>query len=119
MCIIMFVNHLCEWIAPGYQPKDGKWALADTPAKKLSKSVYDNPSFSIVRELCNGTKHAKLSISATVKYEPNMLAWENLLAVKNIFRGAPTGHLVDGKPIETHIELIMKMYREWFTENAP
>jgi hypothetical protein len=51
---------------------------------------------------------------AITQYEENIVAWPNLFAVKNIFRGVPVSHSVDGKPVEALIAPIMAMYRDWF-----
>ena len=113
--IIMIVNHLREWIAPEFGPtsKD-KCPDAKTDAEKFSRKLYDDTKFTVIRELCNGTKHAKKSPATTMEYETNILKWSNLLAVKNIFKGVPYSHLVDGQPIETFIAPIVELYRAWF-----
>jgi hypothetical protein len=43
--IIMGLNHLREWIAPGFGIKsDGTWPTSNTPAQALSRKVYEDPS---------------------------------------------------------------------------
>lgn len=114
--IVMIVNHLREWIAPGFKKnrKTGTWPVANSEAEKISRKIYEHPDFGSIRALCNGTKHASTVKKAETQYEGNIFAWPNLLAVKNIFRGVPVSHSVDGKPIDALISPIMEMYRDWF-----
>jgi hypothetical protein len=122
--IIMIVNHLREWIAPGFGKKYDKksktwtWPVANSEAKKFSRKVYEHANFDLIRKLCNGTKHAKTVNKADTQYEENIFAWPNLFAVKNIFRGVPVSHSVDGKPVDALISPIMEMYRDWFHPQA-
>jgi|ERR1700730_3945365 hypothetical protein len=117
--IIMIVNHLREWIAPGYKPKkDGTWPNADSPEKCFSQKVFKDTNFEVIRNLCNGTKHAKKMKNTGTKYEPNLFAWPNLFAVRNIFMGVPTSYLVDGQPIENYVKPILDMYLEWFRKST-
>jgi len=118
--IIMIVNHLREWIAPDFKKtydknsKTWTWPVANSEAEKFSRKIYEHSDFDLIRKLCNGTKHAKTVKKAETQYEENIFAWPNLLAVKNIFRGVPVSHSVDGKPIDALISPIMEMYRGWF-----
>ena len=117
LLILMICNHLREWIAPKYHPdQNHNWPPAKTPAQKLSKAVYDHPDFSIIRNLCNGTKHASKTKRTDINYEQNMFAWANLLAVKNLLKGVPTAHIVDGKPIEDIVKPVVAMYENWFSD---
>jgi len=114
LSIIMMVNHLREWIAPGYNPYGGgKWPPADTPEKQFSRRVYEDPNFALIRQVCNGTKHAT-SVATDTTFDPHMFAWKSLFKVRNIFKGVPISHLVDGEPIENRISAVMKIYRGWF-----
>jgi hypothetical protein len=122
--IIMMVNHLREWIAPGFKKKCDKksktltWPVAHSEAQKFSRKIYEHTNFDLIRQLCNGTKHADTVQKAKTQYEENIFAWPNLLAVRNIFRGVPVSHSVDGKPIEALISPIMEIYRDWFYPQA-
>jgi len=118
--IIMIVNHLREWIAPGFNKeyeqncKTWIWPAANSEAEKFSRKIYEHTNFDLIRKLCNGTKHAKTVKKTETQYEQNIFAWPNLFAVKNIFRGVPISYLVDGQPIENYVKPIMDMYRAWF-----
>ncbi len=112
VAIVVWVNHLREWIAPGYEPKkkNGQcvWPKADTPEKLLSQEVYDHPSFKVVLDICNALKHhdgALLRIVTETKYE-------------NEEPGIPSAHLVNGRPFEDYIEPVMAIYRRWFAQTT-
>lgn len=117
LLILMICNHLREWIAPKYHPNNGgTWPPAKTPAHIFSKSVFEHPKFSTIRNLCNGTKHASKTTGTEINYEPNMFAWANLLSVKNLLKGVPTAHIVDGQPIEDIVTPVIAKYEEWFAD---
>jgi hypothetical protein len=115
LLIIMVANHLREWIAPGFDPRRD---AADSPDKKLSKQVYEHPHFNLIRQLCNGAKHLARMPPTSTEYETNVLAWRDVLAVKDVFAGVPSGHLVDGQRVEQIIGPVMHMYREWFATHS-
>jgi hypothetical protein len=92
--------------------------VVNVEAEQLARNFYEHTNFDVIRRLCNGTKHAKPVKKAKTQYEENIFAWSNLLAVKNIFRGVPVSHSVDGKPVETLIQPLMDMYRDWFYPNV-
>jgi hypothetical protein len=51
--IIMGLNHLREWIAPGYDlQKPPK-----IPEETFSRAIYNTPSHETIRLLCNHSKH--------------------------------------------------------------
>jgi hypothetical protein len=114
--IVMMATHLREWIAPKYGPKNGIWPVANSPAKEFSRKVYDQPNFSIIRQLCNGAKHAKSISSTGTRFEPNVWAWKNVWAIRNVWAGPPICHLVDDQPIESVLQPIMDLYRGWFKQ---
>jgi hypothetical protein len=116
IAIIMILNHLREWIAPKYEPQASEWPPANSRAKQVSRHVYEHPSFAVIRELCNGTKHAKIMKSTSTEYDTNILASRDVVALRDIFRGVPVCHSVDGLPIEQHIELVMELYRKFFNQ---
>jgi hypothetical protein len=115
IAIIMIVNHLREWISPGFGPDSSKnWPVAKTPADDVSRKVYEHPMFSTIRKLCNGTKHAKKVPVTATAYETDVYKWSNVYDVKDVYKGSPCRHLVDCRPVETFIEPIMELYRAWF-----
>jgi hypothetical protein len=122
--IIMIVNHLREWIAPGFNKtydknsKTWAWPVAKSEAEKFSRKIYEHTDFDLIRKLSNGTKHAKTVKKAETQYEEKIFAWPSLFAVKNIFRGVPVAHSVDGKPVDALISPIIEMYRDWFRAQA-
>src|ERR1700738_3117979 len=69
--LVLMTNHLREWIAPDYNPdKNGHWR-PDPPVtaeQKFSREVYEDPNCEVVRDLANGTKHAKERRRTGVQY---------------------------------------------------
>ena len=57
--VIMGLNHLREWIVPGFDKIKGEWPVADTPEKEFSKCVYESREHNIIRNISNMTKHFK------------------------------------------------------------
>ncbi len=51
--VIMGLNHLREWIAPGYNHKNP----AQDEAQKFYNLIWDVPSYKIIKEISNLTKH--------------------------------------------------------------
>jgi hypothetical protein len=116
LLILMLTNHLREWIAPGYKRKKDRWPAPKTPEQTFSKDIFEHPNFAIIRDLCNGTKHAiKKDLGTTTKYEENMHAWSDLHKVRDMHKGQAISYLVDGEPIERIIEPVVAKYREWFS----
>src|SRR3546814_16688684 len=67
----MGLNHLREWIAPGYS-FDNKKRLLPEPrndAQAFSKEIYECLEHKIVRELCNQTKHLGKEIQTSTSHE--------------------------------------------------
>ena len=119
LAITIFVNHLREWIAPEYSPtynktRCWKWPPARNEAEQFSRQVFEHPSFNVVRQLCNGTKHAKRAPSTDTQHEEDVLKWQNFLSVRDVCKGPPTAHFVDGQRIESCIDPVMELYRAWF-----
>lgn len=108
--IIMGLNHLREWIAPGYDTS----TAPRTEEERFSRMVYDDPDHVVIRMLCNATKHATRQVNTGTDHEGNVLAWPDFLGVADFFKGPPVAHFLDGHQIEVHIEPVLALYRSWF-----
>lgn len=112
--IILGLNHLREWIAPGYNKIVNKWPPADTAEKTFSKAVFDNHDFDILRQLANGTKHAK-AVKAGYAGGASIDDWEDFDSVADVDKGPPTAHFVDGRRVEEIVGPVIQLYGDWFS----
>ncbi len=90
--IVMGLNHLNEWIAPGYAPftKNGKINVPKTKYEQFSNDVYLNNEHRIVREICSKSKQMES-------------------------RANTPCYMVDGRDIEEIIEKLILFYQtRWF-----
>jgi hypothetical protein len=90
--LLMGLNHLREWIAPGYRPRRDQ---ACNPAQLFYDKIYGLPEWKTINELCNKTKHLKqVRANETVGYELPFNQWPNVSSVVNFSKGPPTGFSV-------------------------
>lgn len=121
---LMGLNHLREWIAPGYNPqyKCGKkhWKTPSTDAERFSKVIYDNASFKIIRSLCNRTKHLKrIEMNTYSNHDVPLDDWSDIDAVRNFDKGPASDYFVDGTNIIKIIDEVIDSYRkEWFEKKG-
>lgn len=113
--LIMSLNHLREWIAPGYNKYKNQWPEANTKEKEFSKFIYETEEFKLIRKLCNGTKHLSSSTPSThVKFNDLVMDWKDISEVRDISKGYPTNYFVEDKDIGTILSSVVNMYEEWF-----
>lgn len=122
--VIMGLNHLREWIAPGYNPKckSGKKSrkIPSTDAENFSKAIYDYDSFKIIRGLCNRTKHLK-QMKAKTSSEKNVPFddWSDIDAIRNWDKGPASAYSVDGIDVINIIDKVIDFYQiEWFKKKG-
>ena len=119
--LIMALNHLREWIAPGYKPgRNGEWPPANTPEKRFSKNLYNNCyEFETIRNLCNKSKHLKqIPEHIHTENKPLFDDWANIDSVLDFDKGPATNYLVDGENIINIINTVIDFYKtEWFERN--
>ncbi|KMO87173.1 hypothetical protein AB840_03825 [Megasphaera cerevisiae DSM 20462] len=100
--MIMGLNHLREWIAPGFHARNN--AKGTTDAEKFYVDIYDNTdedtntsNFKIINELCNHSKHFNtLNKKTSCKYE-TMDEWDDMDSIINFDRGSVSKCLVENK----------------------
>ena len=61
LLLVLGLSHLCDWIAPGYNPKKAPRNAVEQFAQALSK----DPDYQRVRLLANHTKHQERSLPET------------------------------------------------------
>lgn len=116
--VLMGLNHLREWIAPGYNWKNPP----ETPSQKFFNSIYETSEFKTVKALCNRTKHFELSQNKTPsEYEFNKTSsehdlkiddWPEIDSVKNFDLGPVSNYFVDGKNITNILDGLVEYYKE-------
>jgi len=120
--VVLGLNHLREWIAPGYprarKDAEGKsyrnWDDTRNANEVFSRKIYENPAFSTIRALCNGTKHVKSQVDTTTTYRLTVSQWSDLASIRSIAKGPPSGFYVEGTLIDSIIEAVLEDYRAWF-----
>ncbi len=85
--VIMGLNHLREWIAPGYNPEK-------TPSNEQEtffQLIFKNASFKVINSLFNKTKHFQ-RMKENTSSEHNVLfdEWLDINAVRNWDKGTRT-----------------------------
>ena len=107
----MGLNHLREWIAPGYNPEK-------TPSNEQEtffQLIFKNASFKVINSLCNKTKHFQ-RMKENTSSEHNVLfgEWLDIDAVRNWDKGPASDYFVDGINIIEMIDEVLGFYRtEW------
>jgi hypothetical protein len=116
--LIMALNHLREWIAPGYKPdRNGNWPPANTAEKRFSQDIYDNCyEFGTIRELCNKSKHLKqIPELIHTEYDTLFDDWSDIDSVPDFDKGPATNYFVDGENVINLIYTVIDFYNtEWF-----
>ncbi len=112
---IMGLNHLREWIAPGYNWNN----KATLDSEQFFNKIYELEEFRIINNLCNHSKHLKkTSHSSEVKYGANISEYPLISEVKSIADGPPTQFEVDGIRIEIVLETVLNFYEDnWFNKS--
>lgn len=111
--VLMGLNHLREWIAPGYRA-GGKPTNA---AEIFSEAIYGDADNDIVRLLCNRTKHLR-KMETSTEFGVTMAEWSNLASVHSLAEGATLGHLVEDKDIIEVCDSVIDYYKKnWFGQN--
>lgn len=117
--LVMALNHLREWIAPGYKRDDkGNWPTPKNQEAQFFQDIWCLPEFKIINKLCNGTKHY-ISIPQTtnVEYGLNIDEWESVDDVQNFDNGPPHQFEVDGVNVETVMSKVLEYYSQnWFNK---
>lgn len=116
MFLLMGLNHLREWIAPGY--KYDKKIPPSTPEQKFFVKVHETPEFKAINELCNGTKHLNNAPPTHSNGGLNIDEWPDFDSVVSVNDGPPTGFYYNGEEVGELLRRLAEYYRnEWFSHN--
>lgn len=115
--LIMALNHLREWIAPGYKPdRHNNWPATDTPEKQFSKNIYINcTAFETIRKLCNKSKHITRNPRTDSEYGLPIDDWKDFDSVKDVDKGPAKNYFVNGENVINIMKKVINFYEtEWF-----
>ena len=110
--VLMGLNHLREWIAPGYSHI--------TPPGRLEEvfynEIWNTSSFKIINSLCNRTKHLNTVCGTTSSsHDIPFDDWPDVDAVRHFDLGPASMYLVDGQDVAEIINDVIAFYRtRWF-----
>ncbi|MBI3398729.1 MAG: hypothetical protein HY026_05805 [Deltaproteobacteria bacterium] len=118
--VIMGLNHLREWIAPGYNPEKKLWKTPSTDAESFSKAIYNDVSFEIIRDLCNRTKHLKqMEAKTSSDHDVSFDDWSDIDAVRNWDKGPASAYSIDVIDVINIIDKVIDFYQiEWFKKKG-
>lgn len=115
--VVMGLNHLREWIAPGYDPKHD----AQSSAEEFHDKIYREPSFKTVKQVCNMTKHLAPSPDTSSTHGLKMDDWDAVKvdSVRDFDLGPASDYFVDGRNVIDICEDVIRFYREeWFERDG-
>lgn len=111
--LLMGVNHLRDWIAPGFNWKDG------VPLKieeHFGVAIFDIAEFKVVNDLCNRSKHMKhLECRFETEYGVQFDDYPEIDSVHDFDNGPPVNYYVDGRNLLDIIEVVLCYYdSNWY-----
>jgi hypothetical protein len=111
--VLMGLNHLREWISPGYDPFKRQ---PQNPQEHFYNAIWENHSFKKIKALCNRTKHLQpISEKTSSTHGIPLDDWPNVDAVRNFDLGPPSNYFVDGENVIEVIDEIVRFYQDnWF-----
>ncbi len=110
--ILMGLNHLREWIAPGYDwkkpPKE--------PKEEFFQSIYITSEFKTVNALCNRTKHLQpIREKSCSEHDLKIDDWPAIDSVRNFDLGPASNYFVNGTNIINVLDGLVEYYdNNWF-----
>jgi hypothetical protein len=112
MFVVMGLNHLREWIAPGYDYRQPP----TSDAEKFFHHIYSIPEYGVIKSLCNCSKHLSMTSGSLTMPPPlSMDEWPEVDAVSNFDHGPMPAYYVDGRDVMDIIDEVMRVYEEdWF-----
>jgi hypothetical protein len=109
--VIFALNHLREWIAPGYRA--GGSPTSDS--ERFYDSIYLCPSYRLINDICNHAKHIRPLRSEKTGYGLNIDDWPDVDSVESFDAGPPTRYEVNGKDVLEAVDEVIEFYqRNWF-----
>ena len=121
--LLMALNHLREWIAPGYgRDQDGNWPDPDNDGEQFFLDIYNEcPEFKIINKLCNRTKHPeKIPQITHSEHGLTIDEWKGKIDdLLDFDKGPATNYyFVDGRNVIDIINTVIDFYKtEWFEKD--
>ena len=120
--LIMALNHLREWIAPGYKKVNGKFPPANTEKEKFFLDIWECSEFRTINKLCNNTKHIDEEQNPQNTYSEHGLTIDELEGeiddLLDFDKGPAINYFVDGENVIDIINTVIDFYKiEWFEKN--
>ncbi len=109
----MGVNHLRDWIAPGFNWKEGE---PQTPEQRFGVAIFDLLEFKVVNAVCNRSKHMGcLRYQLKIKYGTLFDEYPEIGSVTDFDNGPPVGYSVDGRNLLDIIDVALGYYEShWY-----
>jgi hypothetical protein len=117
--VIMGLNHLREWIAPGYdEPKKNP---PQNYGEVFYQAIWDTKSFKTINDICNRTKHlSRKCMEISTQYGIPVDDWPDVDAVRDFDLGPASDYFVDGRNVIDIIDEVVEFYeRKWFLKKTP
>ena len=114
--VILGLNHLREWIAPGYEHRTNIPPIK--PEEHLFEEIFTLDSFKLLNAICNHSKHLRpFPGPVETKYGLTIDEWPNIDSVESFDNGPPSGYSVDGRDVLDAVDEVVKFYEEkWFSK---
>jgi hypothetical protein len=115
--LIMALNHLREWIAPGYKPdRHGTWPPESNNAERFSKDISVNcPEFEIIRKLCNKSKHINTNPPTGSMHTLTVDDCKDWDSIADFDKGPATDYFVNGGNVIDVLSTVIDFYKtKWF-----
>lgn len=113
--LLMGVNHLREWIAPGVRWFDKNF-FPQTPGEIFGVAIYSLEEFKIVNAVCNRSKHLKhIKYQLETEYGAMFDDYPEIDSVNDIDNGPPCNYYVDDRNLLDIIDVILNYYEtNWY-----
>lgn len=120
--LLMGLNHLREWVAPGFS-KDQK---ASTPEQAFYSDIWSRvPEFKIVQALCNHSKHQDSKHSGSedlvleAQFGASVSEYPSIAAVHSFSSGPPLGYRVNGRDLFDVLQVVITFYEScWYARSC-
>lgn len=107
--LIFSLNHLREWIYPGYRPSN----MPKNDEEKKFQIIYESSDFQIINDLANHTKHLKNIQSGSIRRYQMIDDWPSLDDVGLISIGH-VEYKVEGKELVEVIKNVIHVYNQTY-----
>jgi len=113
--LLMGVNHLRDWIAPGFNWKVGEPL---TPGQHFGVAIFNLPEFKVVNAVCNRSKHMGcLRYPLEIEYGTMIDEYPEIDSIFDFDNGPPTGYSVDGRDLLDIVDVALGYYEtHWYSQ---